>query len=100
MSEQKKALKCPSCGSPILKIANTNLVKCEKNLYEGGVQKGCDFIMDLKPKVLKGQQVTRDQLEQMLSGETIEFKVGTGHIDPTKANGFYFVVEFPENEVF
>lgn len=100
MADAKEALKCPACGSKILKVANTNLVKCENNLYENGVQKGCDFIMDLKPKVLKGQQVTRDQLGEMLNGETVGFKVGTGHIDPTKANGFYFVIEFPENEVF
>ena len=95
-----EALKCPACAGAILKVSNTNLIKCEHNLYENGQHSGCDFIMDLKPKILKGQQITRDELQKMLKGETIKFKTCTGTIDPQKTSGFYFTVEFPENEVF
>lgn len=100
MAGEKEPLKCPVCGAGILAVANTTLVKCEKNDYKDGQQHGCDFLIDLKPKVLKGQQITRDQVQKMLEGDTVEFKVGTGRIDPNKGSGYYFTVQFPENGYF
>lgn len=97
---EKQPLTCPVCGAPIVKVTNSTLVKCSKNIYEHGESTGCGFLVDLKPKILKGQQITRDQFAAMLEGEAVEFKVGIGRIDPSRSTGYYFSVEFPENEMF
>lgn len=95
-----KPLLCPLCGSKIMAVAGTMYIKCEKNEYVDKQHFGCDFFMDLKPKVLKGQQITRNEIADMLEGKEVQFKVGKGRIDTTKPNGTYFPVAFPENVVF
>lgn len=100
MAETKEPLKCPVCQGGIIGIANTTRIRCEKGDWVDGQAVGCDFWMDRKPKILKGQEITRTEVEKMLKGEEVKFKVGTGRIDPAKPNGFYFVIEFPENGYF
>ena len=67
------ALKCPLCGGTIKKVSgDTPMIKCEKNIFSAGVQKGCTFFMSLSPKPLGGYVFTRDEIGMMLRGETVE----------------------------
>lgn len=100
MADNKNPLKCPLCGGGIKAITGTTFIKCEHGEYANGQASGCDFFVDLKPKILKGKSISRDQIAKMLSGETVNFGTGTGVIDKSKPYGNYFSYTRKEDEYF
>jgi len=99
MSTQNQALKCPLCGGNIKKVSgDAQLIKCEKNLYQGGKHSGCNFFMNLSPKPLSGYIFNREEISKMLNGETVEIEGIKANYD--NKSQFNPILTFPPLEDF
>lgn len=80
---------CPICGEGLKKVISNKgkeFIKCAKNgMLEEGKPTTCEFVIDMQPKVLSKEVLTKNDALILLNGHRVK-----------KSNGEFFISDIPK----
>lgn len=91
---------CPICGGGLKKVATNKgkeFIKCEHNgMLEEGKPTTCEFVIDMQPKILEKETLSKNDAILLLNGHRVKKSSGEFYIDgkPKVIEGKKYYIHF------